>query len=345
VMGGDLGPQEVIAGVALAVKELGRRLPEVILVGNESQIQPLLKEYGISDKKKISVMHASEVIEMDDKPIQALKAKKDSSMVRALELVKDGKAQAVLSCGNTGSLMAGGTIKLRTLSGVERPALASIVPSCDKRHFVLIDGGANPEPTAEQMAHNAVLGNAYYRAMFSVDKPRVGLLTIGTEEGKGVTLTRNTHELLKQLDGLINYLGLIEGFQLFNNEVDVVVCDGFVGNVLLKSWESMIHAAQKAVKEELSRNFMRKIAAILFRGSYYSIKNQFDPDRYGAVPLLGLTGMVLKAHGSSNRMGIKNAIKAACTLFQHEMDDQIAMDIEAANQLMRPQLDSENPAT
>ncbi|MDR2812816.1 MAG: phosphate acyltransferase, partial [Puniceicoccales bacterium] len=225
VMGADLGPGEIIDGVidALADREDYR----VILVGDRDVIQGYLEAQVRFDHSRVEIVHASEVIGMEEKPLQAFRMKKDASVIRAIELVQSGKADAMLSCGNTGSLMAGSTLKLRPMEGVERPALATIIPTLNK-YIVLLDVGANPNTTPLQMMHNAILGSDYGARVLGIEKPRVGLLTIGTEEGKGNETTLMAHEILKKMTDLVNYIGLIEGFQIFEGGVDVVVCDGFV---------------------------------------------------------------------------------------------------------------------
>jgi phosphate acyltransferase len=331
-MGGDLGPAEVVAAVQLALQKVPR-LKNVILVGDEAQLKPEVDRLGLGKNRAVTIHHASEVISMDDKPLQAIKRKKDSSMVRAIELVKEGRAKVLLSCGNTGSLMAGGTIKLRTLEGVDRPALASVIPN-QKGHFILIDAGANPEARPEHLVHNAILGSIYCRIALGIDFPRVGLLTIGTEEGKGNELTHQTHDLLKRTKSLINYCGPIEGFHVFDNQVDVVVCDGFVGNILLKTCESLFHTLKDYLKFELTRTPIRKLGALLAMGAFKEMKAQLNPDSYGGAPLLGLRGNILKAHGSSNRIAIMNAIRIGTEMVAHHMNDHIIEDVAKVNQLI-----------
>ena len=256
-------------------------------------------------------------------------------MVRAIELVKEGKARVVVSCGNTGALMACGTIKLRTMDGVARPALAAIVPR-EGGHFVLIDAGANPEAKPEHLLHNAILGSHYARVMLNLPRPRVGLMTIGTEEGKGNSLITETHELLKRADDIINYAGPIEGFQVFAEHVDVVVCDGFVGNIMLKSWESLVKFFTTMLKEELKANPMRTAGAILSKGAFAALKERVNPERYGGAPLLGVRGNILKAHGSSNRHAIRSAILAANAIIKADLNHRIEPDIARANALLSP---------
>lgn len=331
-MGGDLGPAEVVAGVRLAMSQ-SRGLNPITLVGDRAVLEPIVRHAGLSFDHRLSLYHASEVITMDDKPLNALKRKKDSSMIRAIELVKSREAGVVVSCGNTGALMAGGTLKLRTLEGVSRPALAAICPR-EGGHFVLIDAGANPESRAEHLVHNAILGSHFCRVMLGVTRPRVGLMTIGTEEGKGNALITETNDLLKRMSSLINYSGPIEGFHVFTQHVDVVVCDGFVGNILLKSWESLVSFFSMMLKEELQANPMRATGALLSKGAFNALKDRINPDRYSGAPLLGLNGNVLKAHGSSNRRAIKSAIDAADEIVKADMNLHIEADVARANELL-----------
>ena len=334
-MGSDLGPAEIVEAVKLALGEFPNLNP-VTLVGDQEVLRPLLATAGLADHAKIAVFHASEVITMDDKPLVALKRKKDSSMARAIELVKSGEAGAAVSCGNTGSLVAAGILKLRTLDGVDRAALAPVIPRTNG-HFILVDAGANPEAKAEHLVHNAILGTHYCRMELGVEKPRVGLLTIGTEEGKGNALIAETHELLKRLDGQINYVGPVEGFQIFKDEVDVLVCDGFVGNICLKSWESLVKFFGKEIKSYLKANPVRALGALIAKGAFKDLKHRIEPERYGGAPLLGLRGNLIKAHGSANRHAFKNAIHDANSMIKSNLNHRIEADIARANEAIRQQ--------
>lgn len=331
VMGSDQGPLEVIEGVKLALEQYPK-IAALTLVGIQPEIEEMLKKCGIFGHPKLSVKHASEVVEMEDKPTQGLR-KKDASMMVALDLVKSGECDAMLSCGNTGSLMAGATIKLRPMPGVERPALSTVVPSKDHL-FILIDAGANPETNPKQLVHNAILGSIHCKVELGIERPKVGLLTIGTEEGKGTERIQETHKYLKSLGDLINYAGLIEGFHVFERDVDVVICDGFVGNILVKTCESLFHILKDLFVKELTANLLRRLGAVLSLGAFKSIKHKFNPDRFGAAPLLGVKGIVLKAHGSSNRSGIMNAINTAQKMLSHDMNEQILSDIGEANKII-----------
>ena len=329
-MGGDKGPTEFIRGLLYGIEELKLDC-NITLVGKGRLLERLLKVRPLKiDPSRINIHHASEVIGMDEKPIQALKRKKDSSMVQALALLKEGKADAMVSCGNTGALMAGGTLRLRPLKGIERAALGTIIPT-KKTPSVLIDVGANPESTAKHLAHNAVLGSNYAKAALNLKNPKVGLLTIGTEDGKGNTLINETHEHLKKIDGIINYAGLIEGFQVFEGEVDVIVCDGFVGNVLLKASEALFSFIGSTMKEELVRNPKRMIGAALSKSAFRDMRTRLSPDQHSGAPLLGINGNILKSHGSSNYIAIANAIRIARELVAHDMLDLISQEIAQAN--------------
>ena len=331
-MGGDLGPSEVVEAVRLALSRLPNLNP-ITLVGDEKVLRPLLVGAGLASHPSVAVHHASEVITMDDAVMTAIKGKRDASMFRAMELVKAGQAAAVVSTGNTKIMVAAGTLKLRTLEGVERPALAPVIPR-ENGHFILIDAGANPDASAQHLAHNAILGTDYCRMVLDVERPRVGLLTIGTEEGKGNALIAEAHEALKRLGGLINYVGPVEGFQVFCDEVDVVVCDGFVGNICLKSWESLSKFFSGLLKEKLRANPVRAAGALLARGAFADLKARIKPERYGGAPLLGLRGVILKAHGSSNREAIMNTIRVAHETITHELNEHIIADVARANDLI-----------
>jgi len=335
-MGADKGPNEIVAAVKLALDAFPKIAP-IILVGQEQILKPLVTEAGLDSHPKISICHASQIVDMDDKPLQAMKQKRDSSMARSIELVKEGKAAVVVSCGNTGTLMASGTIRLRTMEGVERPALATVMPR-QKGHFVLIDAGANPLAKPEHLVHNAVLGSDYCKHVLGNQSPRVGLMTIGTEEGKGNETTNAANNLLKQIPHIINYHGPIEGFQLFEDVVDVVVCDGFTGNVVLKTCESLFKCLFKDfLGGEIRRNPIRQFGYFCSKGAYDAIRTQLNPDRYGGAPLLGLRGNILKAHGSSNREAVMNAIRIANEIISKDLNSRITGDIEQANLVIFPE--------
>ena len=333
-MGGDLGPAEVVEAIKLVLVS-GQVVEPIVLVGQQEALNPLLAAAGLAGHPQVTVRHASEVITMEDKPLKALKTKKDSSMLRAIELVKSAEARVAVSAGNTGALMAGGTLLLRTMNGVDRPALAAVIPR-ENGYFVLIDAGANPEARPEHLMHNAILGANYARVILGVESPRVGLLTIGTEEGKGNALITETNEHLRKISTVINYVGPIEGFQVFRDQVEVVVCDGFVGNTLLKTWESLAKFITGMLRDELKKDPARMVGAFLAKGAFDALKARMNPDRYGGAPLLGLRGNLLKAHGSSNRHAWASAIRAADLIIRQDLYHHSERDIARANELIAP---------
>ncbi|GAB5562107.1 MAG: phosphate acyltransferase PlsX [Synoicihabitans sp.] len=333
-MGGDMGPEEAVAALKLALTEFSDLCP-VSIVGDEAILAPMLEQAGLSTHPKVSLLHAPSVITMADEVMTAIKRKRDSSMLKAIELVKDGGAQAVISTGNTKILVSAGTLKLRPLPGVERPALAPVIPR-DGGHFILIDAGANPDARPIHLAHNAILGSHYARMELGIEKPRVGLLTIGTEEGKGNALINGTHECLKQLGDLVHYVGPLEGFQVFFDHVDVIVCDGFTGNICLKSWESLSKFFRNELKSQMLSSPIRRFGGLLAKGAFTGLRHRIQPERYGGAPLLGLRGTVLKAHGSANRFALMNAIGDASEFIRLDRNSRIQADIERANKIFRP---------
>lgn len=341
-MGSDLGTAEVVAGAAIALRDF---VPDVrlVLVGDEEQVDAALTAEKLSDHPSLSTFATSEVIGMEEKPIYSIRQKRDSSLVRSVELVKVGTCDAAVSCGNTGSLMACSTLRLRPLEGVSKPALATIWPSKD-HHFVLLDAGANPQCKVENLVQYAILGSLYARTALEIESPRIGLLSIGTEDGKGTDLTSGTHEALKRLGNQINYAGMIEGFQVFENHVDVVVTDGFTGNVVLKTCESLYRMMKSLMREEVGRNPVRLLGAACLRGAFRSARGRLDPDRFGGAPMLGLRGMVIKAHGSSNRHAIANAIRIAARVVEQDFRQRSHEAIAAAQEtLAREIVDGRQP--
>lgn len=328
VMGSDRGPDEIIAGVHLALKSY-TDLPRIILVGNREAIEHALETEGLIGHANVSVHHAPSVITMDDKAKAAYKHKKDASMLQAIDLVLQKEAGALVSCGNTGCLYFASTMMLRKLPKVERPALATVMPS-NGHHFVLLDAGAEPNTSPRQLATNGIMGRAYAQAIFDQQSPKVGLLTIGTEEGKGTDTINKAHELMKQLDARYQYLGLIEGFDMFQKVADVVVTDGFTGNVVLKSLESCFRALKERITVEMKANPVRMLGYGLSRGAFQAVKQQFSPSEYGGALLLGLNGNVLKSHGSADRNYIKSAIRIARDTLSHNLIPTIHNDIETS---------------
>jgi glycerol-3-phosphate acyltransferase PlsX len=331
VMGGDHGPASVIDGVKIAVQE-GAKFSEIFLVGRPDEIQSELDRAHLRDAR-IQVFPASEVLTMEDKPIDGLRKKKDCSILRSIELIKDGRADAVISQGNTGVLVAAAQIRLRRLDGVERPAIACVMPRI-KGEFVLLDGGANPDATAFQMAQSAVMGSVYYQAMLGMASPRVGILSNGSEDIKGTELTRQTLVLCRQLK--LNFLGYVEGNDLFQGGVEVVVADGFVGNIVLKVAEGMGKAVQEILRSELTANPIRKLGAAIAQNGLRGLKRRMNPDSYGGAQVLGLNGNVIKVHGSAKSVVVANAIRQTATAFSQNLNQLILSEIAKANSLLGP---------
>lgn len=329
VMGGDHGIEVVIDGVkqALAVQEA---ISELFIVGNEAEIRPILTRLQLRDSR-LQIIHTTQVLTMDDKPLDVLRKKKDSSMAVAVDLVKQGRADAIISRGNTGGLMSAATVKLRPLEGVDRPAIATVIPSTVGA-FVLLDAGANAECKPIHLAQFAVMGSVYSREILGQPKPRVGILSNGTEETKGTDLTREALNLCRQLD--LNFLGYVEGHDLFEDHVDVVVTDGFVGNIVLKTVESMGKGIKTMLETEFRKNPLRLAGAALAYGGLSHIKHRMNPDNYGGAPLLGLNGTVIKAHGSARAVAIKNAIRIACETVHNKINEVIQTQMALANQTM-----------
>jgi glycerol-3-phosphate acyltransferase PlsX len=305
-------------------------ISELYLVGNETEIQPALAKIGLSDPR-VRVVHASQVLTMRDKPVEGLRKKKDCSLLRAVDLLKEGKGQALISSGNTGGIVAASTIRLRTLEGVDRAAIAPVMPS-EKGYFILIDGGATPECKPLHLAQFAIMGSLYCRQILGNPRPRVAILSNGTEITKGTDLTREAHALCEKLG--LNYIGYVEGHDLFADKVEVVVTDGFLGNIVLKTSESMGSAMGRLLKRELTASPMRKLGALLAKPAFLALKNRMDPDAYGGAPLLGLNGNVIKAHGSANARAIKSAIRVATESISHHLNESIIQQIAKANEVL-----------
>lgn len=325
-MGGDHGCTVAIKGVKLAL-EADSRIASLLLVGQEDKIRPALREVGLTDAR-VQVVHASEVLTMEDKPLEGIRKKKDSSMVRAIELVRDEKADAIISAGNTGALVAG-SMKLGRLDGVERPAIVCRFPSLSQ-DFVMLDCGANAVAEPSHLAQFAVMGSVYAREILGTEKPRVGILCNGTEEGKGTELTKETARLCAQLD--LNFMGYCEGFDLFNDGVDVVVCDGFVGNIVLKTCESLSKTIGRLLKNEVKANPMRAAGGVLAKGAFNALKRRLDPEVYGGAAVLGVNGIVIKAHGSSRELAFSSSIRVAADEIGHGIKQTITADIGRANE-------------
>jgi phosphate acyltransferase len=331
VMGGDHGCGAVIEGAKRAL-QANKRISALYLVGDKAEIHAALPTRGFRDHR-VRVVHASEVLTMDDKPAAAVRRKKDSSIVRAVELVHEGKADAIVSLGNTGGIFAAATFKLGRIPGVDRGGIATVMPRQDTE-FVLLDAGANIECKPLHLAQFAVMGSIYSREILGRKNPRVGILSIGTEDSKGNELTLEAFKLCKRLD--LNFIGNVEGHDLFRNHVDVVVCDGFVGNIVLKSCESLALAMFSMLKHELTANPRRQLGALLAQNAFRALRRRMDPEVYGGAPLLGFNGTVMKAHASAHERAIASAIRITADNLQNRVNDLIAREIAAANERLAP---------
>jgi phosphate acyltransferase len=344
VMGGDHGSAVVVDGVKAALQGPGNeRIRQIYLVGNEAEITARLHGDGGRDAR-LQIVHASEVLSMEEKPVVGLRKKRDCSIARAVELVKDGKADAVISPGNTGGVVAAATLKLRPLPGVDRPGIAAVIPAPDN-DFVLLDAGANIECRPRHLLHYAIMGSLYSQHILGYKSPRVGLLSVGTEDVKGNELTLEAFKLCKQIDG-INFIGNIEGHDLFTNGVDVVVCDGFVGNIVLKTCESLAKGFFSWLKRELTKAPHRAIGAFLAQAAFRTIKRRVDPDNVGGAPLLGLNGSVMIVHGSARAQAVMNALRITSETLSHHLSDHIQQEVAQANQQLEklaPQLAQDRP--
>ncbi len=302
-MGGDFAPGEIVKGALMAAREYKQA---VILVGDEEKIRA---EFGGSDPGElISIVHAPEVVDMGEHPAVAVRRKKNSSIVRATQLVKDGEAGALVSAGSTGAAMAAALLGLGRIKGIDRPAIAGVLPS-EKGYTVLLDAGANVDCKPQNLLQFSVMGYLYAKRVLGVANPRVGLLSNGEEETKGSELTLAAYPLLQQAG--INFIGNIEGRDIFRGTVDVAVCDGFIGNVVLKSAEGIAGALYNTLKEEINRSWLAKIGIVMAVKALMRFKKRIDYAEYGGAPLLGVNGVSIICHGSSTAKAVKNGIRVA----------------------------------
>lgn len=308
-MGGDNAPKAIVDGAVLALNS--KTNIYLILVGDEVQIKEVLagQEY---DSKRLEIVHAEEVITNEESPVLAIRRKKNSSLVKALNIVKEKKAEALVSAGNTGAVLAGGTLVIGRIKGIERPALGSLIPN-EKGMTLVIDCGANVDSKPHFLHQFAKMGSIYYESMVGVKNPKIALVNNGTEEKKGNALVKGTYPLLKE-DKELNFVGNVEAREIPSGDIHVVVCDGFVGNIILKLTEGLASSLMGMIKESIMSSTMSKIGGLLIKKSMRSMKKKMDYTEYGGAPLLGLEALVVKAHGSSNAKAFKNAL-LQCKIF------------------------------
>lgn len=304
-MGGDKGPKVVVPG---AIDAILARPDDVrlVLVGREEEIRPLV---GRVDPTRVEIVHASETIGMNESPATAIRRKKDASITVALRLVREGRADAMVSAGNTGAVVASSLLTIGRLHGVSRPAIATLWPN-KRKGAVVLDVGANHECTPKNLVQFAIMGAVFAEHHLGIARPRVGLLNIGEERSKGNELVRDSYSLLES-DTRVNFVGNVEGRDVFDGAADVVVCDGFVGNVILKFSESIYSFLSHLVRDQIRRGLLAKAGALLMAPAFRSIRSQLDYAEYGGAPLLGVKGVVIISHGKSSRRAIANAILAA----------------------------------
>ncbi len=323
-MGSDRGPKPEIEGAIQAARHYD---VHVLLVGPEPAMRSELARHPSLADLPIEVVHASEVIAMDDKAVQAVRAKRDSSMRVGLRLVRDGRAAGFVTAGNTGAAMATAKMVLGAIPGVDRPALAAVFPTGMGTVAMLLDVGANVDSKPHNLEQFAVMGEVYFRSMFGTKRPRVGLLSIGEEETKGNELTRESFRLLKAAP--LNFVGNVEGRDLYDGEVDVIVADGFVGNVALKTSEGVANLVRATLKESLKATITRQVGYLLSRSAFADFKKRLDHTEYGGAPLLGVKGVCFITHGSSNANAIKNAIRVAAEFAEHRINEKIEKELGA----------------
>jgi phosphate acyltransferase len=319
-MGGDFAPHATVEGAIEAAKDF----PElrIILVGDESQIKPLLQDAP----KNIDLRHASEVIAPDEEPVKAMRRKKDSSLVVAVTMVKNKEADAVISAGNTGAFMTSALLITGRIKGIDRPALSPIVPTINGSGVMILDAGANMDVGAKNLLQYGIMGSIYADKVLNVPNPRIGLLNVGTEAGKGNDLTKEAFPLLEQSN--VNFIGNVEARDVTEHVCDVVVCDGFAGNILLKTMEGMARAIFNVMKEEFTRNIPSKAGAMMLKPALKRIKLQMDYAEYGGALLMGVQGTCIKAHGSSNARAIRNAVLQAKKFVEKDVNALIAQEIQ-----------------
>jgi len=323
-MGTDAAPGPEIEGGIQAARA---GYAEVLLVGPQERLRLELRQRGAL-RLPIEIVHASEAVTMGDKATRAFRQRRDSSIRVAMRLVHEGKADGMVSAGNTGAVMTTAKLVLGALEGVDRPAIAQVFPTSKGTAAVLLDVGANVDSKPRHLAEFAVMGETYYRVIFGVERPRVGLLSIGQEDHKGNELTREALPLLRQLP--VNFTGNVEGRDLYNGSVEVIVCDGFIGNVALKVSEGVVEAISSLLKEALSSTLSSKMGYVLARKAIRDFKKRVDYSEYGGAPLLGVKGVCIICHGGSNANAIKNAIRVAAGFAAGQVNQKIERELAAA---------------
>ena len=322
-MGGDYAPGVVIEGILLALQEIPGL--QLVLVGHQEKLSFYLEKAGLSNHPQVELVHAEQVVEMSDHSTDSIRSKKHSPITVCADLVKAGRADAIVSAGHTGAAVAATKVRLRTLEGVDRPALATAMPAVGGKN-ILIDVGANTDCTPINLAQFAVMGELYAQLTFGLERPRIGLLSVGGEDVKGNDLTKEVFKILSSMP--INFVGNVEGHDIFHKSTcDVIVCDGFTGNSILKASEGLARATYHWLKEAFTRNPIRQTGAFLAKEAFRDLKKISDSEEFGGAPLLGIRGVCIIGHGASTPKAIKNAIRLADTYLKHGLTDRIVKRI------------------
>ncbi len=322
-MGGDYAPVEIVKGAVQAANLQG---VTIILVGDQQAVERELSKYPAQSRRHIVVRHASEVVAMDEHPANAIRKKPDSSIVVAANLVNSGDAQAMVSAGNTGAAMAVATLRLGRIRGIDRPAIGTVLPVGNNGQAVMLDAGANVDCSVENLLQFAVMGKEYAQHVLGISNPRVGLLSIGEEPSKGNELTKNANARLSET--ALNFVGNVDGKDAFRGAADVIVCDGFAGNIVLKIAEGVAEHIFGIMKTELNRNPIRKLGGMMAKPAFAMVKASLDYSEYGGAPLLGVNGVCIIGHGRSNAKAVCNAIRAAASAVEHDVVNSITASVQ-----------------
>ncbi|HGS8848600.1 TPA: phosphate acyltransferase PlsX [Clostridioides difficile] len=325
-MGGDNAPKSNVEGAVNAIKEYQ---VDLIITGDKDLLEKEFSNYEF-DRNKLEIVHTTEIIENEDKPVKAIRSKKDSSMVVALNLVKEGKADAIISAGNTGALLAGGLFVVGRIKGIDRPCLCSAIPNVKRGMTLIADCGANADCKPKNLVEFAAMSNIYSRKVLGLENPKVALANVGLEEGKGNDLVKRSYEEIKKLD--LNFIGNVEAREVINAYTDIIICDGFTGNILLKSAEGVALSVMSLIKETFMASTKSKIGALLIKDDLRKLKSFIDYSEYGGAPLLGLNRGVIKAHGSSDAKAIKNAINQGIKFSKGKVVEDINQFISKYNE-------------
>ncbi|MCW0693574.1 phosphate acyltransferase PlsX [Clostridioides difficile] len=325
-MGGDNASKSNVEGAVNAIKEYQ---VDLIITGDKDLLEKEFSNYEF-DRNKLEIVHTTEIIENEDKPVKAIRSKKDSSMVVALNLVKEGKADAIISAGNTGALLAGGLFVVGRIKGIDRPCLCSAIPNVKRGMTLIADCGANADCKPKNLVEFAAMSNIYSRKVLGLENPKVALANVGLEEGKGNDLVKRSYEEIKKLD--LNFIGNVEAREVINAYTDIIICDGFTGNILLKSAEGVALSVMSLIKETFMASTKSKIGALLIKDDLRKLKSFIDYSEYGGAPLLGLNGGVIKAHGSSDAKAIKNAINQGIKFSKGKVVEDINQFISKYNE-------------